>query len=126
MNVRCNAQTKIPREKGCSPGLFRRLHCRQRSRPKFIAVFQICTALTSSLCRYKVSWYPVLSRYVTSLRRNRTILDPVAGPLDLGFQIGRDLVLSIMEQGKSDAAVLQGACADAGLDSTIGNRLYEL
>ena len=43
--------------------------------------------------------------------------------MDLGFQIGWDLAVPIMEGGQADAAVLQGGGADAGFDRTIGNRL---
>ena len=41
-----------------------------------------------------------------------TILDPIAGLLDLGLQIGRDLALPIMERSQADAAVLKGTGAN--------------
>jgi hypothetical protein len=63
----------------------------------------------------------VVARHFPLVSLNGTILDAVAGLLDLGFQSGRDLALPIMEGGQADAAVLQGGRADAGFDRTIGH-----
>ena len=45
--------------------------------------------------------HPVLSRFLSPcghINRNGTILDAVAGLLDLGFQIGWDLAVPIVER----------------------------
>jgi hypothetical protein len=74
-----------------------------------------------------LSWaqHPVFGRNLFQSRYvnlNRTILDPIACLLDLGFQIGWDLAVQSWK-GASPTPPLCKVLVLIGLDRTIGNRL---